>query len=93
MRHQLVPFEIVDEALAGTGTTQRRIRELPSRVVVYVLLAGCLFPELEYPGVWRKLTAGVAVDRPSHTVRWQECPGRVPSTAARQRRSLRETLT
>jgi hypothetical protein len=28
-------------------------------VVVYLLLAGCLFPELGYPGVWRKLTAGL----------------------------------
>jgi hypothetical protein len=28
-------------------------------VVVYLLLAGCLFPEVGYPGVWRKLTAGL----------------------------------
>jgi hypothetical protein len=51
---------MVDEALAQTKTVQSRIRELPSRVVVYLLLAGCLFPELGYPGVWRKLTAGLA---------------------------------
>jgi hypothetical protein len=57
---QLVPFEMVDEALAETGCVQRRIRVLPSRVVVYLLLAGCLFPELGYAGVWRKLTAGLA---------------------------------
>jgi hypothetical protein len=57
---QLVPFEMVDEALAETGCVQRRIRALPSRVVVYLLLAGCLFPELGYAGVWRKLTAGLA---------------------------------
>jgi Insertion element 4 transposase N-terminal/Transposase DDE domain len=57
---QLVPFEMVDEALAETGGVQRRVRDLPSRVVVYLLLAGCLFPELGYPGVWRKLTAGLA---------------------------------
>jgi hypothetical protein len=57
---QLVPFEMVDEALAETGSVQRRVRDLPSRVVVYLLLAGCLFPELGYPGVWRKLTAGLA---------------------------------
>ena len=55
---QLVPFEMVDEALAQTRTVQRRVRDLPSRVVVYLLLAACLFPELGYPGVWRKLTAG-----------------------------------
>ena len=57
---QLVPFEMVDEALAQTRAVQRRVRDLPSRVVVYLLLAGCLFPELGYPGVWRKLTAGLA---------------------------------
>jgi hypothetical protein len=56
---QLVPFELADEALAQTRTVQSRIRDLPSRVVIYLLLAACLFPELGYPGVWRKLTAGL----------------------------------
>ncbi|MFE3905143.1 transposase domain-containing protein, partial [Streptomyces sp. NPDC059153] len=37
-----VPFEMVDEVLAETGGTQQRIRDLPSRVVVYLLLAGSL---------------------------------------------------
>jgi hypothetical protein len=57
---RLVPFEMVDEALAETCRVQRRVRDLPSRVVVYLLLAACLFPELGYPGVWRELTAGLA---------------------------------
>ena len=57
---QLVPFEMVDEALAQTKTVQSRVRDVPSRVVVYLLLAGCLFPELGYLGVWGKLTAGLA---------------------------------
>jgi hypothetical protein len=57
---QLVPFEMVDEALTQTRTVQSRIRVLPSRVVVYLLLAACLFPELGYPGVWAKLTAGLS---------------------------------
>ena len=56
---QLVPFEMVDEALTATKAVQRRVRDLPSRVVVYLLLAACLFPELGYPGVWGKLTAGL----------------------------------
>lgn len=56
---QHLPFEMVDEALAATRTTQTRLRDLPSRVVVYLLLAACLFPETGYPGVWRKLTAGL----------------------------------
>ena len=56
---QIVPFEMVDAALAEARTRQRRLRDLPSRVVVYLLLAGCLFPEIGYRGVWRKLTAGL----------------------------------
>lgn len=51
---------MVDAALAATRTTQSRLRDLPSRVVVYLLLAACLFPEVGYLGVWRKLTAGLA---------------------------------
>ena len=54
-----LPFEMVDEALTATKTTQTRLRDLPSRVVVYLILAACLFPEVGYPGVWRKLTAGL----------------------------------
>jgi hypothetical protein len=57
---QHLPFEMVDAALAATRTTQTRLRNLPSRVVVYLLLAACLFPEVGYCGVWRKLTAGLA---------------------------------
>ena len=56
---QIVPFEMVDAALAATGTVQLRVRDLPSRVVIYLLLAACLFPEVGYLGVWRKLTAGL----------------------------------
>lgn len=56
---QLVPFEMVDEALTETRTVQARIRDLPSRVVVYLLLAGCLFPDLGYPQVWHRLVSGL----------------------------------
>jgi hypothetical protein len=56
---QHLPFEMVDEALAATRTTQTRLRALPSRVVVYLLLAACLFREVGYLGVWRKLTAAL----------------------------------
>lgn len=57
---QQIPFEMVDEALAATGCGQRRLRLLPARVVVYLLLAGCLFAGLGYPKVWTKLTAGLS---------------------------------
>jgi hypothetical protein len=56
---QQVPFEMVDAVLAATGRTQARVRDLPARVVVYLLLAGCLFAELGYVGVWQRLCAGL----------------------------------
>jgi hypothetical protein len=57
---QFIPFEMVDEVLAATRRTQQRIRLLPARVVVYLVLAGCLFAELGYVQVWQKLAAGLA---------------------------------
>jgi hypothetical protein len=57
---QLVPFELVDDVLARTRAVQRRLRDLPSRVGVYFLLALGLFPEVGYARVWAKLTAGLA---------------------------------
>jgi hypothetical protein len=56
---QQVPFEMVDAVLAQTRRTQRRVRDLPSRVVVYLLLAGCLFAELGYRQVWQRLVVGL----------------------------------
>jgi hypothetical protein len=56
---QQVPFEMVDAALTQTGRVQARIRDLPARVVVYLLLAGCLFAELGYGQVWQRLCAGL----------------------------------
>lgn len=66
-----LPFELVDDVLEQTGTVQRRLRDLPSRVGVYFVLALGLFPKLGYAQVWAKLTgglvglAGLAVARPS----------------------------
>ena len=56
---QQVPFEMVDAVLEQTCRTQWRVRALPARVVVYLLLAGCLFAELGYVQVWRRLAAGL----------------------------------
>ncbi|MFG1805712.1 IS4 family transposase [Streptomyces sp. NPDC049040] len=56
---QLVPFEMVDEVLAEAGGTQQRIRDLPSRVVVYLVMAGALFPGIGWTQVWKRLTAGL----------------------------------
>jgi hypothetical protein len=50
---------MVDDVLAATGRTQVRVRLLPARVVMYLLLAGCLFAELGYLQVWSRLTSGL----------------------------------
>jgi hypothetical protein len=70
---QIVPFEMVDEVLVSSRRVQARVRDLPSRVVVYLLLAAALFSELGYGQVWARLVAGLdgsggaglAVARPS----------------------------
>jgi hypothetical protein len=57
---QYLPFELVDDVLEQTRTAQRRLRDLPSRVGVYFVLALGMFPRLGYARVWDKLTAGLA---------------------------------
>lgn len=56
---RIVPFEMVDAALAETRAVQQRVRLLPSRVVVYLLLAAGLFPEIGWSQVWARLCAGL----------------------------------
>ncbi|WP_343238567.1 IS4 family transposase [Streptomyces sp. SID13031] len=56
---QHVPFEMVDAVLADTRKTQARVRDLPARVVVYLVLAGCLFTDRGYGQVWHRLVAGL----------------------------------
>ncbi len=56
---QIVPFEMVDAVLESTRTVQARVRALPSRVVVYLLLAAALFAEVGYGQVWARMTAGL----------------------------------
>ena len=71
---QIVPFELVDQALAATGTTQARLPVLPSRAVIYPLLARCLFAELGYRPLWHKLIAGLGAlpaACPSDNALWQ----------------------
>jgi Insertion element 4 transposase N-terminal/Transposase DDE domain len=71
---QLVPFEMVDEALRATATVRSRVRDLPSRVVVYLLLAAALFEGQSYGQVWTRLCAGLgaaAGQPPSRAALWQ----------------------
>jgi hypothetical protein len=83
---RVVPFEMVDAALAETGAVQQRVRDLPSRVVVYLLLAGSLFTELGYGQVWRRMTAGlgglaVAVPTPAGLAQARRRVGAAPLRA------------
>jgi hypothetical protein len=56
---QVIDFALVDAVLEETGARERRRRLLPSRVVVYFVLALALFEECSYQAVWASLTAGL----------------------------------
>ena len=51
---------MVDAVLAETRRVQSRVRDLPSRVVVYLLLAAGLFADIGLSQVWTRLCAGLA---------------------------------
>nr|WP_203615919.1 IS4 family transposase [Streptomyces sp. SID13726] len=75
------PPQLIDEVVAETGRGELRSRLLPARVVVYFVLAMCLFFGQPYEEVARLLGDGLGGGRRS----W-----RVPTTAAvgRARRRL-----
>ncbi|WP_405681975.1 IS4 family transposase [Streptomyces sp. NBC_01238] len=73
---QAFPRSLVDEVLVETGRMQLRNRLLPARLVVYFVLAMCLFSGQSYEEVARLLTAGLQDER-----RWRGT-WVVPSTAA-----------
>lgn len=56
---RVIPFEVVDAALEGAGGKERRVRRLPSRVVIYVLLAGVLFADQGWKQVYSRLVSGL----------------------------------
>ena len=72
---QAFPPSLVDGVLASTGRVEQRSRLLPARLVVYFVLAMCLFSGQGYEEVARLLTGGLR-ERP-----WR-APWTVPSTAA-----------
>ncbi|WP_222720315.1 IS4 family transposase [Actinomadura sp. HBU206391] len=55
--------ELVDEVIAEHGRVERRRRLLPSRLVVYFVLALCLFARESYEEVIRLLTSGLPGSR------------------------------
>ncbi|MEU9115648.1 IS4 family transposase [Streptomyces sp. NPDC048483] len=77
------PPELVDEVVAECGRAERRHRLLPARVVVYFVLAMCLFSGQGYEEVARLLTHGL-----QRMGRWKGT-WRVPTTAAIGRARLR----
>ncbi|MFE7400277.1 transposase domain-containing protein [Streptomyces sp. NPDC057557] len=81
---RVFPPELVDEVVVGCGRLEQRSRLLPARVVVFFVLAMCLFSGQGYEEVARLLTQGLERVR-----RWEK-PWRVPTTAAigRARRRL-----
>jgi len=56
---RLIDRDLVDGVLAETGRVQQRSRLLPARVVVYYVLALCLFFGDAYEEVMRQLVAGL----------------------------------
>ncbi|MER7780688.1 IS4 family transposase [Streptomyces sp. NPDC096191] len=81
---RVFPPELVDEVVEECGRVEQRSRLLPARVVVYFVLAMCLFSGQGYEEVARLLTQGLERVR-----RWDK-PWQVPTTAAigRARRRL-----
>jgi hypothetical protein len=73
---QQVPFEMAGAVLEETCRVQRRVRDLPARVVACLVLAGCLFPELGYGRVWDRLVAGLPACGPAR--RPERCARPVP---------------
>jgi hypothetical protein len=61
---RLIDRDLVDEVLAETGRVEQRSRLLPARVVVYYVLALCLFFGDAYEEVMRLLVAGLLFTRP-----------------------------
>jgi len=61
---QVIPPELVDAVLDETGAREHRLRSLPSRVGVYLVLALGLFEQLGTGLVWGKLTSGLDARAP-----------------------------
>ncbi|SNR96954.1 transposase, IS4 family [Streptosporangium subroseum] len=77
----LLPRAVLDGAIEKYERREQRVRKLPAHVVVYLLIALCLFPDDDYEEVAEKLTGMLALMPGS---RW-EPPTRGAVTQARQR--------
>jgi hypothetical protein len=61
---QVLDFDLVDAVAEETGTVQRRVRLLPTRVVIYFVLALALFEHCGYRREWGTSSAARAASRP-----------------------------
>lgn len=77
----LIPREVLDGAIEAHGRREERVRKLPSHLVVYLLVALCLFPDDDYEQVAEKL-AGLLSGVPG--AHWPP-PSRGAITQARKR--------
>jgi hypothetical protein len=80
---RVFPSELVDGVVAETERTERRVRLLPARVVVYYVLALALFADSSYEEVMRQLVEGLAWES-----RWErswEVPSKMAISKARSR--------
>src|SRR5712692_13616 len=76
---RVFPPELVDRVVDEAGVREQRKRTLPSRVVVYYLLAMVLFFQSGYGEVWNKLVQGLEWAR---QFRVRVAAGMQPSPAA-----------
>ena len=65
----LCPPALVDDVLRATGRMEQRTRILPSRVVVYYVLAMTLYSSAGYREVFRLLVEGLRTHDPSVRIR------------------------
>jgi hypothetical protein len=56
---QVLDFSLIDAVAQETGKVQRRVRLLPTRVVIFFVLALALFEKSGYRQVWGNLVAGL----------------------------------
>ncbi|MEO3891328.1 transposase domain-containing protein [Nonomuraea sp. B5E05] len=57
----LIPRQALDAAITTHGCRERRVRKLPVHVVIYLLVALCLYPDDDYEEVAEKLTGMLAL--------------------------------
>ncbi|MQY09849.1 transposase domain-containing protein [Actinomadura macrotermitis] len=80
----LFPVPLLDEVIRASGRADRRRRSLPARLVLYHVLALCLFTDRNYEQVMRLLLNGLSWR--SHWIRsWESTPSAPAISRARAR--------